>query len=189
MQKFIIPISTIALAGLTVFFLTLPVSREFVLQKAEIESLENAIAESEEVIRLRQSIINKRDLITEEDLAVLDKILPSRVDLIEKSADIQDFFARSPFRLTQNFSLSGEGVGVDRSVPRSEDGMVSNLGLGSLNISASVSGSYSRLPSFLEYIATNLDIMDISSISFSSDNENSEVYTYSINIKTYFLKQ
>ena len=57
---------------------------------------------------------------------------------------------------------------------------------GAVTLGFSVSGSYENLQAFLADLAKSLRLVDVTSVTFSSNDRN--VYDYNIELQTYWLK-
>jgi len=98
---------------------------------------------------------------------------------------------------TDNASLSTNGVA--RATPVVQGGTTptaSQQDYVTFNLEFSTSGTYDNFISFTKDLESNLRIVDISSISFSSDSSigtaikagSPDIYSYDFKIKTYWLK-
>jgi len=116
------------------------------------------------------------------DLARLNELLPDHVDNIQLIIDVNG--------IAKKHSMSIKNVKVstgDESRPGIKE-VVSTIDpkLGAMILSFSVTGSYDSYKKFIADLASSLRIIDMSSISFATDDKG--IYAYNVSLKTYWLK-
>jgi Tfp pilus assembly protein PilO len=116
------------------------------------------------------------------DLARLDELLPDHVDNIQLIIDVNGVAKKNGMAIKNVKVTTGDsGDSVDRQAVIAPDSR-----LGAMILSFSVTGTYSAYKKFIADLATSLRLIDISSVSFSTDEKG--IYTYNVSLKTYWLK-
>ena len=195
MFKYIAPTILIGLSIAIFFGFTDPQYKSLQASRQVVGSYDQALNNSKTLAEERDKLIQKSNSIGADNLAKLEKLLPSSVDNIrlileiEKIAlpygmSIKDVKYDVVNKDTANTPSSGFINGGSSNQP-------SNRDYGVLNLEFSTEGSYKNFISFTKNLESNLRILDISSVSFSSVSgalSSAEVYKYSFKIKTYWLK-
>ena len=193
MFKFIFPIILIGISVATFFVFTNPLYQDIVLLREEVAEYNQALNNSKALENERDKLTQKYNSIGGENLNKLEKLLPESVDNIrlvlelEKLALPHGMVLRDvQYDSTQKDSFVNLGV---------IQGEVVNQNLrkdyGTWNLEFSTEGTYNNFLNFVEDLENNLRIVDIASVSFSSDsglNTPSDVYKYNFKIRTYWLK-
>jgi Tfp pilus assembly protein PilO len=173
---------------------------------AQIASYNQALDTSKELQNEKDQLTNTYNKINPDDLAKLQKLLPDNVNNIRLILEIEQIAAPYGMILsdvkydtTSNTTTTATNTttatvvvgGNTTTSPESQD-------YGTFNLEFSVSGSYDNFMNFTKDLQNNLRIVDISSISFSSDTGTSttggtktnaqNTYKYDFKIKTYWLK-
>jgi len=196
------PIILIGIAITFFFVVTNPFYNTILKLKTEAGSFNDALDTSKTLQAERDQLTAKYNNIDPDNLAKLQKLLPDNVNNIRLILEIEQI--ASPYGMvlsdvkydTTDTSATtaaatnatvAQGSGVTQ--PESKD-------YGTFNLEFSASGSYDNFISFTKDLESNLRIVDISSISFSSDTSTSvstkanspEIYKYDFKIQTYWLK-
>jgi len=119
----------------------------------------------------------------ESDKARLDEFLPDHVDNIQLIIDVNGIAKKNGMSI-KNVKVSTGAQGEDPSNSKT----ISTLDprLGAMVLSFSVTGTYEAYKKLVADLASSLRIIDISSVSFATDDKG--VYTYNLSLKTYWLK-
>jgi Tfp pilus assembly protein PilO len=176
----------------------------------DIGTLNTSMATYNEAMNNSKALENARDTLTAKENAInpdnlikIKKLLPDNVDNIRLILEIEQialpygmvlkdvkYNATSTTNNTTGTPAAGAPVagGASSVKQASKD-------YGIFDLEFSTSGTYDNFINFTKDLESNLRIVDISSIAFSSDtntNANtkiiSEVYQYDFKIKTYYLK-
>jgi Tfp pilus assembly protein PilO len=160
------------------------------------EALNNAEALEKE----RDKLTAKYNAMSPENLARIQKLLPENVDNIRLILEIEQvaspygmvlkdvkYNAATSTTATTNGTAVLPGGGASKAAPKD---------YGIFDLEFSTSGSYDNFVNFTKDLEKNLRIVDISSVSFSSDagagliikTLGPEIYKYDFKIKTYWLK-
>jgi Tfp pilus assembly protein PilO len=185
----------ISITGFAVF--VSPTMAEINILKEQINGYNQALDNSKILEAERQKLTKKYNNIEKEDLAKLEKLLPDNVDNIRLILEIE--------KLASPYGMVLRDVKYDTIKKTEEDKQPTEVfqegstntpaghEYGTWDLEFSTEGSYGNFLSFLEDLESNLRIVDISSIQFSSitaagPNSSPEVYRYGFKVKTYWLK-
>lgn len=181
----------IAVAGFFVF--TKPIYEDISELRAQVSSYDEALSNSKALENERDKLTSKFNGISKEDLDKLKKLLPDNIDNIRLILEIEKI--ASPYGML----LKDVKYNASESQTTTPDGIIQggSPDTGSqdykiLNMEFSVSGSYNNFLNFTRDLESNLRIIDISSVVFSSEGDGKTnptgVYKYTFKIKTYWLK-
>jgi len=196
MFRFITPIILIGIAIAGFFMFTNPLYKNISEIRTQIVSYNEALDNSKALEAERDKLTQKYNSIDSENLAKLSKLLPDNVDNIRLILEIEKI--ASPYgmvlkdikydTITKKDNTTGEVIQGGATVQSSRK----DYGIWDLEFSTQ--GTYNNFVNFIKDLESNLRIIDISSIQFSSntgaglDSSLSEVYKYGFKIKTYWLK-
>jgi len=193
--------------GLAVFFaFTNPMYNEISSLRAQVASYDEALGNSKALENERDVLTAKKNSIDQINLAKLQKLLPENIDNIRLILEIEQIAL--PYGMTlkdvrystdekkdAGGSAPGRAEVVQASAPVSAQSLNKDYGVWDLEFSTE--GTYNDFLNFIKDLESNLRIVDISSINFSSDSDtrgsssgssSRENYQYSFKIKTYWLK-
>ena len=208
MMRFIMPIVLIGIALCVFFILTNPIYNDISALKAQATSYNTALDNSKALENERDKLVAKANGISVENMARIEKFLPQNVDNIRLILEIgeiakpygmilKDVKYNVDKKTTENGNAGGtavvQGGGVAGSTPKD---------YGVFDLEFSTSGTYDNFINFTKTLESNLRMVDVSSITFSSDNiavtgavagaspktSSPEIYKYDFKIKTYWLK-
>jgi hypothetical protein len=190
--------------SITLFFVFAnPLYSEISVLRGEVASYNEALDNSKALENERDKLTAKYNAINPENLAKIAKLLPENVDNIRLILEIEQIALPYGMVLkdvqydtaeTEANTAGGapiQGGGVARTSPKD---------YGIFDLSFSTTGTYNNFINFTKDLEKNLRIVDMSSISFSSNNlvaassnpnsktVSTEVYKYDFKIKTYWLK-
>lgn len=203
MMRFIMPLILITLAGSLFFIFTNPLFNDVSMLRAEVSSYSEALDNSKALENERDKLTAKFNAINPENLTRLEKLLPQNVDNIRLILEIEQI--AKPYSM----ALKDVKYSTTENEPTAENGNVViqpgrlekdiSKNYGSFDLEFSVSGTYNNFINFTRDLENNLRIVDIISVSFTSDSVNSstdpdkktigpDVYKYDLKIRTYWLK-
>jgi hypothetical protein len=201
MVRFILPIILIgvALAGFLTF--TNPLYKNIFLEREQVDSFNEALNNSKTLIAERDKLTAKYNSFKPDEILKLQKLLPDNVDNIRLILEIEKIAAPYgmvlkdvKYDLVSKDNTDTTAQGANSSYQKSSK-TVSAKDYGIWNLEFSTQGTYNNFINFIKDLESNLRIVDISSIQFSSGasvkglNPNlPEAYKYSFKIKTYWLK-
>lgn len=195
MTRFILPIIFIGISIGTFFMVTNPIYQQIPILRAEVDSYNEALNNSKALENERDKLTSKFNSINKEDLDKLEKLLPDNIDNIRLILEIEKI--ASPYGMVlkdvkYNAEESVEAKPTNAKQAGSATKPANNKDYKVLNMEFSVSGTYNNFINFTKDLESNLRIVDISSISFSSEVDSktnpSGLYKYNFKIKTYWLK-
>ncbi len=149
---------------------------------AEIAQYDDALNKSKELQRIRDSLLEKYNLFSPDDLKRLDLLLPDTVDNIRLILDIDTIAARYG-AVIRDLSLSAPtGPSIQSS---------SGDEIRSVDLKFSISADYDTFLKFIRDLQDSLRIVDIVNLSFkagSTESIRGPLYTqYAVTIRTYWL--
>lgn len=195
MFKNIIPIILIAIVITGFFTFVSPTYSEIMDIRSQVASYNEALNNSKSLENERDKLTKKYNSIDPADLEKLNKLLPDSVDNIRLILEIEKIAL--PYGMVlkdvkyatvvENKTSDVVQGGVSKSAAAQKD-------YGTWDLEFSTQGTYFNFVNFLKDLESNLRIVDVVSVDFSSDNgptinpSFSEAYKYNIKIKTYWLK-
>ncbi|MDO8555099.1 MAG: type 4a pilus biogenesis protein PilO [bacterium] len=159
------------------------------------ETIDKALADSRQMQEMRQSILDKYNAISEEDLSRLSKMLPEKQIIANLILEVENV-AKNSGTVFKNFDSSKvaneektqsavkyeyAGGETSSAANNKTQKMYSKVAFG-----VSVSASYENFIVFLKELENSLHMIDVNSISFSSGDKN--FYEFKIDADTYFKK-
>ncbi len=191
MFNFIVPSILIGVSIAGFFMFTNPIYKDIASMRQESSNYNEALNNSKALKEQKEILVKKSNEIGAENLDKLQKLLPSSVDNIRLVLEIE--------KVAMSYGMSIKDVKYD-SIQSNSEANMPNMGIGNnrtiskdyevLNLEFSTEGTYGNFVNFLKSLENNLRIIDVSSISFSSNSGSSlqDVYKYNFKIKTYWLK-
>ncbi len=215
MFRYLISIILIGVSVVGFVMFTNPILGDISNIKTEIASYNEALDNSKSLENERDKLTKKYNAIDPESLNKLGKLLPDNVDNIRLILEIEKI--ASPYGMvlkdvkydatqakvdpkkdnktntTATDTTTDTGSSAQPQV--SNTIAVKNKEYGIWNLEFSTEGTYSNFVNLTKDLESNLRIVDISSIAFSSDGglvlgktKSSDTYKYNFKIKTYWLK-
>lgn len=197
------PIILIGTSLALFFVFANPIFNDISTLNIEAASYDSALGNSKMLENERDKLTAKYNLINPENLSKLQKLLPENVDNIRLIIEIGEIakpygmvLKDVKYNVTDPKAAAAalasgntvQGGGVIKDVPKD---------YGVFDLEFSTTGTYDNFINFTKDLESNLRIVDISSIVFSSDigsvginakANTPEVYKYNFKIKTYWLK-
>ncbi len=172
------------------------------LQK-QVDAYNQALDNSYALEKERDALLAKKSAISEDNLEKIEKLLPQNVDNIRLILEIQEM--AQPFGMTLKdikYNVVKETTENEGAVAQAAVAKTAPKDYGVFDLEFSTSGTYDNFLRFTKTLESNLRIVDISSIAFSSSNiavtgatagmtpqiNSPEIYKYNFKIKTYWLK-
>lgn len=194
MLRFLMPIILIGISIALFFTFTNPLYKDIVLLREEVNNYNEALDNSKALENERDKLTQKYNAIRGENLDRLQKLLPEGVDNIRLVLEIEKL--ATPYGMVLK-DVKYDATQKDSTSTASEitSGQVVGQNLrkdyGIWNLEFSTEGTYNNFINFVKDIENNLRIVDIASVSFSSNSNSntlSSIYKYNFKIKTYWLK-
>ncbi|MEA3399024.1 MAG: type 4a pilus biogenesis protein PilO [Patescibacteria group bacterium] len=152
--------------------------------RSEVKEYNKALDNSTELEKVRDSIIDTYNKITNSDKNRLDRFLPDNSDNIGLILEIQ--------KLANNHGLLLKDIVFNTIDPKEDDESVLSYSI--FKMGFSVKGEYISFVSFLEDLENNLRLINVTSITFSPPSEKSvfvedpNIYEYDLGVEAYWLK-
>ncbi|MEK7095330.1 MAG: hypothetical protein AAB917_01590 [Patescibacteria group bacterium] len=162
---------------------------------AELKEIQNVNKEYQAALDNADRLTKRRDEILKQDIEIsvedndrLDKLLPDNVDNVRLIIDVKDNIAarhglflkgirtNSPTDILQN---DVQNTGSENLLPSE---------YGTVTLSFGVTTSYKTFIDFMKDLESSLRIMDISKLTIGA-GDNPNLYDFSVEVKTYWLKQ
>lgn len=212
MTRLIIPVILILIAFGIFFVFTNPLYNGMSGLRAQVASYDEALNNSKALENERDKLTAKYNSINPENLIKLQKLLPDNIDNIRLILEIEQIAAPYgmvlkdvKYSTAKTETTTPSSAVIPRSVPGNLPGNLSgNVAVnktqskdyGVWDLEFSTTGSYNNFLNFTKDLESNLRIVDIASVQFSSSSSSSklsesspeESYKYNFKIKTYWLK-
>lgn len=197
MFKYLTSLILFSLAILTLVLFANPLYTEVNKLKSEQADYNSALGNSKSLENERDKLTAEYSTISPENLERLRKMLPDNVDNIRLILEIEKMALPYGMVLRDvKYSATPDGSASDtaQAISSGTSSGTGNQDYGSWDLEFSVTGTYTNFLSFLKDLESNLRIIDVASINFSSatsltpNKSMPESYTYNFRIKTYWLK-
>lgn len=195
------PVILIGIAITFFFMFTNPIYNDIQTLNLSADSYNGVLDNSKVLENQRDALTAKYNAINPDNLDKLQKFLPENVDNVRLILEIGQIalpygmvlkdvkynVTESSSTATPSTTVVGGGA-TAAAVPKD---------YGVFDLEFSTSGTYDNFINFTKALESNLRLVDISSIIFSSDTgsvgsnpktNSPEVYSYSFKIRTYYLK-
>jgi len=158
----------------------------------------SAIDSANQLVKVRDQVEAQWKNISPDDQARINKMIPGTVDNIRLIIDLNNVALKHGFSLagiTATAGNSGTGAAAASAAgsaavsPKSASGAASIAvpTLDTVTISFNVTAPYLQFVSFMQDLEANLRIMDLTHLSVSANN--SGIYTFNVQLQTYWLRQ
>lgn len=191
MIRLILPLLLIGAAVGGFFKLTQPMLAEIDMLKVEKAKLNQALDNAKELRQVQDSLLATFRNIDPNDLEKLNKFLPDSIDNVRLIIDVDNIANRSGMSIKGIKIKTAEGKAENTVIDAADSGVG---GTQAMTLGFSVTGPYTNFQSFLSDLARSLRLADVEATGFSSgQGQNAEgkpvdLYTYNVEIKTYWLK-
>ncbi len=192
-MRFIFPTILLILAIASFVMFTNPTYQQVKQMKAQASQYDSALTNSQKLQTERDALSTKYRTIDPNALNRLSSLLPDSADNIRLIIDIQ--------RMAQSYGLSIAAIKFDATEGQkaqtantlaavsAADLAQANKEYGTFHLEFSTTATYENFRKFLKDIESSLRLTDVESINFTADNPlNPNVYTYTVKLKTYWLK-
>lgn len=209
MKRFVMPVILIAISIAVFFLFTNPIYNEISVLPAQIASYDEALNNSKALENERDKLTAKLNVINPDNLIKLSKLLPENVDNIRLILEIEKIATPYGMVLKDVKYNTTDTTASDKAAPAAPAAPATTAEVqgggaliplsqdyGIFDLEFSVTAPYNNFINFTKDLESNLRIVDIVSITFSSDtNTNSksapsasDPYKYDYKIRTYWLK-
>jgi Tfp pilus assembly protein PilO len=168
--------------------------------KSVNDQYSSAIANAEQLVKVRDQVNTDYNNISDADRARLDKMIPDTVDNIRLIIDLNSIAVRHGFSLKDikaeaaadqsNPSSAGPASAPPvLAAPASPDAVPSITAptLDTVTVSFDVSAPYEQFISFLQDLEASLRIMDVTHLTVTANDTGT--YDFSVELNTYWLRQ
>ncbi|MCC6290798.1 type 4a pilus biogenesis protein PilO [Candidatus Nomurabacteria bacterium] len=180
MKNFLLPLIVLIAAVAIFFSLSRPLLADIAVLRLEKAKLETGLDNARKLQEVRDELIKISREFPKEDLDRLNKMLPDNVDNVRLIIDINNL-ARGSGMSIRNIKIKSDQGGTDPQVIAD-----SGQKKGAVTLAFSVAGPYANFEDFLQRLARSLRLVDVTDVSFSSNEKN--FYEYSVELQTYWLK-
>ncbi len=180
------------IAGAIFFLYTQPAYDSMQAENAKIAQYNAALDKAAELQQLKQTLLSRYNSFDPQSLDRLQKMLPDHVDNIALILDLDSIASRYGLGL-QNVDVSTPAVKSQTNQTAIGAIGSSNQNYDTLTLTFTTQGTYQNFLQFLTDLETSLRIVDLSSLTISPAangvaGKTDGVYTYTITLKTYWLK-
>jgi len=185
--------------GVVVFFMfTDPIYNKVTELRTQVASYNEALSNSKSLENQRDVLTAKENAIDPNNLARLQTLLPDNIDNIRLILEIEKI--ATPYSMVLKDIQYNATDATGTATPPTEGiqgggvSQTTSKGYGIWDLEFSTIGTYNNFLNFTRDLESNLRIVDISSIQFSSSPSSPssstlpESYKYNFKIKTYWLK-
>ena len=199
MIRFITPLVLIGIAVSSFFLFIDPLYQDISALQDQAASYDEALNNSKALENERDKLTAKHNSIDAGNLERIKKLLPDNIDNIRLILEIGEMAApygmvlkNVKYDTVDEESVATSGAGTIQGggvMPEA-----TNKDYGAWDLEFSTDGTYNNFNNFLRDLESNLRIVDISSIVFSSEvgqklgPSTPDIYTYNFKIKTYWLR-
>lgn len=194
MLRLAVPI--ILIVGSVTFFIlfTNPTYGELKTMREEAKAYKDALENSQALESERDKLTQKYNSMSPENLDRLMKMLPNSVDNIRLILEIEKIAL--PFGMTLRdvkYDAKQAEQQKGSTVPGGAPTMSESKTYGTWDLSFTVQGTYANFVNFLADLERNLRIVDVRSVDFDSNLSATtpgvtDVYKFTVNLRTYWLK-
>ncbi len=182
MPKTLTPI-ILLLASIAIFMFVIdPKYQEIQAKRTKLAQYEEALGKSKDLTNRRIELSAKYKAITDDDRVRLSKMLPNAVDNVRLILDINSIANRHGMTI-RNTKID-QGPTLDE---KNNPLIVDERKYGSIGLGFSVTSSYNDFINFLSDLEHSLRITDIVSLSLRTQKVGT--YDFTVDLKTYWLKQ
>ncbi|MEN9524456.1 MAG: hypothetical protein RL536_525 [Candidatus Parcubacteria bacterium] len=155
-----------------------------------------ALANANELIKVRDSVLEDYNNIDEKDRSRLDKMLPNTVDNIRLIIDLNDFALNRGVFLKNVKAVASSVATKPQSTPpvrpagagtNAASGNIPTPILDTVNVSFGWTSAYQQGIDFLRDLEADLRIMDVTHLNLTANANGT--YDFDASIKTYWLRQ
>ena len=184
--------------------IVLAIGLYFTYTKAEIDVVKtiqaqndqyvSALDNAKQLIAYRDKVRTDYNNLSQDDKDRIAKMIPRTVDNIRLVIELNNIALQHNIPIKNvKASVSGGNKSTQsastafQSQSASLQNSISNPTVDTVNVSFSATASYADFTAFLQDIESNLRIMDVTHLTLSANN--TDKYDYSVELKTYWLRQ
>ena len=179
-MRFLVPFVIFATAVAIFFIAADPLYTSTKELKVRITALEKAIVESQETLKLRETLFQKFNAITPEDLKRLGKMLPPSIDNVRLILQVS--------QLAAEHSLALKKVDVLVPLAITNESNVDETLYNSIGLKFGLTGKYESMRDFLSALEKSLRITDVVLLGFHVDPVQ-QLTDFDVAVRIYWLKK
>jgi Tfp pilus assembly protein PilO len=145
----------------------------------ELQNYQDIANNSQKVVEKRNTLIDKKNSIAQDSQNKLAVLLPRNIDNIRLIIEVNNIAAKRGLAL-KNISFSEQNANSPQASANN------NQSYGTLSLKFTVNATYGNFLQFLTDLETNLRLIDITNIGFTSTD--SGIYDFNVGLNTYWLK-
>lgn len=161
-----------------------PEYSEIKTMQAQDNELENVLTNARRLQSLRDSLLDRRNRISNADVARLEKLIPESADNVKLILEFEQIAERYGLRI-QSASATRES---EDGTGNTQNFDIETKDYGIISLDFTINGGYPEFISFLEDIERNLRITDIRSLTIIPPQGVENNFGFQISIDTYWLK-
>ncbi len=145
----------------------------------ELAKYQDVAKSAVSIVAEKDNLVNKKNTISTDEQARLEKMLPSNIDNIRLIIEIS--------QIAQGRNLVAKNI-VLGNIQNNNTGASGQTAsqYGTLSLSFAVNSSYANFLNFLSDLESNLRLVDITNITFSSNDTG--FYDFNVTLNTYWLQ-
>ena len=150
--------------------------------RTQAAEYDRALTQSKALLAQRDTLKQKYDSISQDNLDKIKKLAPDSVDNVRLIIDINGIATRRGMTI-RGVKIQSGGSSTSKQGSLGPD----NNPYGSIVLSFSVTAPYDVFKSFLKDLERSLRIVDVQTLAFTASDK-TDVYDYSVTLKTYWLR-
>lgn len=180
-------------AGAIFFMYTQPTYDKVKDSAVQIAQYDEALTKANELLKLRDTLLEQRKKFRDEDITRLEKLLPDHVDNVRLILDIDSLAGKHGMAIqnvvvssSQTAKSSQTAIGTVSSSKQKYD---------SLTIKFNTQGTYENFRTLLDDMQKSLRVVDLVSLSIApagagtpTGPNSAPLYNFEIALRTYWLK-
>lgn len=187
-MKSLVPIILIVAAVGLFFFEVRPFYTDVQLLRAEGAEYDEALEMATELGTLRDQLERKLESFSETDLARLNHFLPQQLDTVRIILDIDGIGLRNGLKV-ENIKVTADGAAkadTERAQPR---GTTASSAHQTVDIALDFKAPYSQGVAFIKDLENSLRLFDASKVDITLTDPKSNVYSFKMNLKAYWINR
>ena len=188
MKQLVLP-TLFIIAAIAIFFGFIdPRYQEVKDLRAETAKYDEALQRSKELLNLRDDLLSKYNTFSKSNLDRVEHLLPTNIDNVHLILEVNNIASNNDL-MVRNISIQKSG---DQAQKNSEkNGSInpsssSERKYNAVDLNFSITASYGAFREFIKDLEQSLRLIDITSISFTANDRDSQ--RYDVGIRTYWLK-
>lgn len=192
-MRFIVPTILLILSVTSFVVFTNPSYKEVKSLKAQVAQYDTALTNSRKLQEQRDALGAKYRSLPSDQLERLEKLLPDNADNIRLIIDIQQMAQSYGMSLaTIKFDAGQTGGAAAAASPLSSatsaEVAAASRDYGIFDLTFSTTATYENFLKFLKDVESSLRLVDVQSVDFSAGDPSKGTTTFTVKLRTYWLK-